>query len=320
MKNIHFYEKIPTMKMFKITPSGEVSAVQFTKKLLAHEFDMHTRDLRPILFLRQLFTISVRGDGIIMNLGSVKLCIGQQKAYFFPMLSEKKDQEFSDAIIKKITNKDSEDHHIPFEFLILEVAFDFVLDSTTSHFNSFDNRLTKLLVKLSENPTQNSFEELLRRKKELLRLEKTTQELQDALNEILEDDEEIASILLSEQKTNNFELEDVESILENILEQIMELSHKIYQHKESIDDTQEIITLKMSSTRNVMMQIDLLSSVGTAILAVGTLIAGFYGMNLSNNLEPSFTAFLLISCGVVLISLFGFLLFFRFMKKKKIWS
>jgi len=308
------------MKIFTIDTKGNISEELQDKRLLAKEFDMHSRDLRPILFLRQLFTISVRGKGIVMNLGEVKLCIGQKKAHFFPMKNEKRQREFSQLIVQKIQNKESEDHHIPFEFLILEVGFEFVSNSTSRRFTRFNNELNILLNQSSDNPTQEYFEDLLRMKKELLRQEKMTQELQDALNEILEDDDEISDILLAEEKNSHFEEEDVESILENMLEPIMELSHKIHQQKENIDDMQEIITLKMANIRNIMMQLDLLATVGTAILAVGTLVAGFYGMNVNNSFESSFSAFLIIVLGILFISLFAFFFFFRFLKKKKIWA
>ncbi len=308
------------MKMFEISTNGGIVEQVVNKKNLAKEFDMHSRDLRPILFLRQLFTISVRGNGIVVNLGEVKLCIGQEKAYFFPMKNEKRQREFSTLIKEKIQNKSSEDHHIPFEFLILEVGFEFISKKISNRFNEFNKKLNTLLNQSSDNPTQEYFEELLRMKKELLRQEKQTQELQDALNEILEDDDEISDILLAEEKNEHFEEEDVESILENMLEPIMELSHKIYQQKENIDDMQEIITLKMANIRNIMMQLDLLATVGTAILAIGTLIAGFYGMNVENSFESSFSAFLIIVLGVLFASLISFFFFFKFLKKKKIWA
>lgn len=308
------------MKMHYINTSGDISHVSVSKRVLAADFDMHTRDLRPVFLLRQLFTISVRGNAIILNLGEVKLCIGQSDAYFFPMANEKREMEFSDKIREKIQNKDMEDHHIPFEFLILEVGFEFVLNNITSHFASFEKRLHRLLVKISETPSQKNFEKLLSLKKELARLAKVSQELQDAVNEVLDDEEELSSILLSNVHTEHFEEEDVESILENILEQIMEVSHKITQEKENIDDTQEIVTLKMATIRNTIIQLDLVASIGTSILAFGTLITGFYGMNIANGIEGSLLGFFIIVLGILFVSFIAFYLFFRFIKQRKIWS
>lgn len=306
--------------MYHVAFDGTVQQADISKRVLSSKFEMHSRDLRPVFLLRQLYTVSVRGKGVIINLGEVKMCVGEQEAFFFPMASERRERSFSDRIAEKIQNKQQEDHHIPFEFLILEVGFEFVLQSVLSHFESFESRLEKLLTKISEQPSQKNFEKLLALKKELLHLEKSVQELQGAINEILDDEEEISALLLSGNSVDNFEEDDVESILENILEQIIELSHKVNQKKENIDDTQEIVTLKMATIRNTIIQLDLLASFGTAILAFGTLVTGFYGMNLKNGFEVSPFAFLVVVCGVIFISLITSFFFFRFLKKKQIWS
>lgn len=309
-----------SMKMYKITTTGEITPTEISKRLLASKFDMHSRDLRPVFLLRQLYTVSVRGNGVIVNLGEIKMCIGHEEAFFFSMTSERRERLFSEKLTKKLQNKQLEDHYIPFEFLILEVGFEYILQNILSHFQSFESRLSKLLTKISDLPSQKNFEKLLSFKNELLHLEKSVQELQNAINEVLDDEEEISSLLLDGPNKDHFEEDDAESILENILEQIMELAHKINQEKENIDNTQEIVTLKMATIRNTIIQLDLLASFGTSILAFGTLITGFYGMNLANGMESSRFAFWSIVGSVLILSLLITFLFFRFLKKKQIWS
>jgi len=304
------------MKMFKIIPDGDVSIVDVSKKTLAIEFDMHTRDLRPIFLpRRQLYTVSIRGDGLIVNLGKIKLCIGTKSAYFVLQDDEKRDLAFSRHLWLKLQNKKLEDKHIPFEFMILEAAFEFVLAKTQKHFASFESRLAKILAHVSDAPTQENFEKLLLVKKEILSLEKVIQELQDTLTDLLNDDEAIDELVLVNK---DFEDDDLESILENILEQVLEISHDIHKEKESIDDTQEIVTLKMATIRNSVIQVDLLVSVAMFILSFGTLIAGFMGMNLQNSFENSFVAFWFVIFAVFILSLILGLLFWKFLKEKYI--
>ncbi len=304
------------MKMFKIIPTGEVSLVDVSKKTLAEEFNMHTRDFRPIFLpRRQLYTISIRGDGLIVNLGKIKLCIGNNSAYFVLLNDEKRDLAFSTHLTNKIKNKKLEDAHIPFEFMILEAAFEFVLSKVQKHFISFESRLARVLSQVSEFPTEENFEKLLLIKKEILSIEKVTQELQDTLTELLNDDEAIDELVLANK---DFEEDDLESILDNILEQVIEISHDIYKEKENIDDTQEIVTMKMATIRNAVIQVDLLVSVSMLILAFGTLITGFFGMNLQNSFENYAFGFWFVVFAVVVLSVILGLLFWKFLKQKYI--
>jgi hypothetical protein len=304
------------MKMYKILPKGETSTQEINKQNLAKDFDMHSRDLRPIFLGRkQLYTISIRGNGIIVNLGKIKLCIGKSFAYFVSLQDDKRDNEFSLYLKKKLTNKKFEDKGIPFEFIILESSFEFVLNKFLKHFNAFEGKLSKILSSVVEKPTPENFEKLLTVKKEILYFEKTSQELQDSLNDLLNDDDTITELVLSNKE---FEDDDLESILENLLEQVLELSHDIYKAKESIDDNQEIVTLKMATIRNSIIQLDLIVSLSMFILAFGTLITGFLGMNLFNSLENSKNAFGIIVILIIFISIFTGIFFWKYLKNKNI--
>lgn len=304
------------MKMYKILPKGETSTQEINKQDLAKNFAMHSRDLRPIFLGRkQLYTISIRGDGIIVNLGKIKLCIGKLYAYFVSLQDDKRDTEFSLHLKEKLTNKKFEDKGIPFEFIVLEASFEFVLNKLLKHFNAFESKLAKILTSVINQPTPENFEKLLIVKKEILHFEKISQELQDALNDLLNDDKTIEELVVSNKE---FEDDDIESILENLLEQVLELSHDIYKAKENIDDNQEIVTLKMATIRNSIIQLDLIVSLSMFILAFGTLITGFLGMNLFNSFENSKNAFWVIVIFIVFISIFTGIFFWRYLKNKNI--
>ncbi len=304
------------MKMFKIVPNAEIELLDISKKSLAVEFDMHTRDFRPIFLPRkQLYTVSIRGDGLIVNLGRIKLCIGKKSAYFVVLNDDNKELIFSMYLQDKLKNKKLEDKHIPFEFMILEASFEFVLAKTQKHFLSFESRLAKVLSEVSKSPTQANFEKLLLMKKEILSIEKIIQELQDTLTEFLNDDESIDDLVLG---STDFEEDDLESIMDNILEQVIEISHDIHKEKEHIDDTQEIVTLKMATIRNSVIQVDLLVSVAMFILSFGTLVAGFFGMNLQNSFESSVFAFWFVIFAVFILSIILGVLFWKFLKQRYI--
>jgi coenzyme F420-reducing hydrogenase delta subunit len=342
------------MELYQIYSNGESHLKKMTKKEVSKLFDMHTRDLRPVFLSHQLFTISVRGNGIIVNLGGLKMIIGKTDVCLFSRGNEKTIRKFVEVLSQKLQKKialpeiepekpeknisnilkkreeegeynedheeheDYEDKSIPFEFLILESGFVFVLQKISGHLENFEKQLEKLLEEISLHPSQLSFEKLLQKKKEISRIEKSAQEIQNALDEVLEDEEEVESLWISRSSDSEFEEDDVESILENLLEQVTEISHKIAERKENIDDTQEIVTLKMANIRNTIIQYDLIISAVTGILGVGTLVSGFYGMNVLNPNAEGENAFFLIIGMVLIFSSFLLLLFLYILKKKDI--
>lgn len=311
------------MQVTKITPHGNASQVEVNTKFLTKKFDMHVRDLRPVFLQRQLFTVSVRGKGIVVNLGIIKIIIGSTESFLLNTGNEKASKNFCAQMLQKL--EEQKKHHddtttIPFEFLLLEEAFIVVLAKIHIYFETFSPQLDILLKTLTDNPTQSNFEELLVLKKEISGMEKTVQELQNAVEEVLDDDDEMKDIILSANTVPSFEADDAESVLENILEQIMEIAHKIVEKKENIDDTQEILTLQMASIRNTIIQFDLIASIGTSILAVGTLVTGFYGMNLNNQTQHHPYMFFIIVGSVLMISSLSLFSLWKYMRKKKILS
>ncbi|MEI7511037.1 MAG: CorA family magnesium transporter [Candidatus Peregrinibacteria bacterium] len=307
------------MNAFRIAPDGTLEVREVSKRDLSERFRLHSRDLRPVLLLRQLSTISVRGDSVIVNLEELKMVVGKERAYILFSGHEKMTREFVELISDKIKTK-GEDTHTPFEFLVLESAIFFTLERIEANFINFEKTLTKTLVDISDKPTEELFEKLLTLKKRISRLEKRVQEIQDSLEDLLEDNEEMAELRLSEGTEEIFPLENIESILDNALELAIEIANKISEKKEDIDDTQEILNLKMSSIRNTIIRLDLFTGVGTTILAFGTLITGFFGMNLRNYWELTEWGFFGVVGGTVFLLFLFFYFFYWFIKKKDMFS
>lgn len=308
--------------MYKITKEGRIASEAVNKKKLADEFDMHPRDLRPVFMPKQLYTVSVRGDGIVVNMGVIKMCVGKDMAYFFHLPSEEDQvKSFVNEVLEKLkSSSSSENTGIPFEFLVLEVGFEFVIQGILAHFESFERRLEKLLRKISEFPTEVNFEKLLSMKKETSRIARGIQELQQSLDEVLDDEDEILALHISKTEKLEIDTDVIESILENILEQVMEIAHKIEEKKENIDDTLEIVTLKMTSIRNSIIRFDLMANISSAVLTVGALVGGFYGMNIPNHFEQNPYMFWIIVGGCFLFMFLFIMWFFRYLRDKKIWT
>lgn len=303
------------MEIIEILPSGKITTKKSTKKSISEHFGIHIRDLRPVFLPRQLFTISVRGECIVMNIGNIKGVIGKEKAFMIPVNQEKSTKIFCSRIEKKIIKTEDS---LPFEIQILEDALQVILEQVSSQYEQFEKKLNQTLQVIRNTPSQQNLETLLTLKTEIARMEKTTLEIQSALEEVLDEEEKMEDIFLSKDEITDFSVDDVESVLDNLLEQVLEIANKTAEKKENIDDTQEIVNLKLSAIRNTIIQFDLIATISTAILAIGTLISGFYGMNLKNYSENSDSFFFLMIGGVILFSLALFISLLKYMRKRNI--
>ena len=279
------------MRILEINTHGDFKEREVSRKEISSEFEAHWRDLRPIFSVRQMPTLSRRGKAVVINFRSVKILIGNKKVLVFNMNSSKIEDIFVPALIENIKKEESR-----LELQVLESALTYILQKSKTKFEKIARIAESTLYTLRHHLRDEDFEKLLALKKQILKLGKNVRELNEMIDEILEDDEEMKDLVIG--KASAKIVDEIESILENALEQIEDVANRIDELDASIDDTQEIITLKMSSRRNEIIRIDLILSVTTAIFALLAVVVGLFGMNIKNNLEPSFPAFLIVLFGM----------------------
>jgi magnesium transporter len=61
-------------------------------------------------------------------------------------------------------------------------------------------------------------------------------------------------------------------------------------------NTQDYLNIELDSHRNQLIQLELLLTAGMFAMAIVTLVAGLFGMNLNNKHEESYSAFVIVSC------------------------
>ena len=304
------------MKVLKINRKGEFKLVNVLRKQLIEEFSINNRDLRPLFLLNQIATIILRENCIIINLASIKLVFGASHAYIFNIQNSNIEKKFIEDL--KIQIDKNKDNNIYFEIIIIEVALNSRFYILESSYLNLEKQITKLLESIKNDFSEENFEKLLAVKKRFSLFETKVTETQKAVLEIIE--EEIDKLLISKYSPSKHEenLAEIESIFENHFEQVEDIVHKLDDLKENIDDTQEIITLKLASFRNAIIRLDLIISIITAALTIPAIVVGLYGMNTINYLEKNPYAFIVI---VLLLILFLVLLFWGavyFLRKRKI--
>lgn len=268
---------------------------------------MHQRDIRPLFSLKQFPVISPKENCMIVSFGSMKVLIEKTKVLVFnPNLNKL----FIDKLQEQIKNNSSYIFHI----IVLEFVIEFVFKIFDDAFNNNSKQIQQILDKLKTSFADVDFEKLLSLKKNLIKMQRQVSEIEELTEQILKDDNEIQEICFYDDKI----YEDIESILENGWEQFEDLFHRIEELSENIDDTQEIITLKMASRRNTIIKVDLFATMITVVFSFFAVLVGAFGMNIKNTLEDSVLTFYLILCSIFLVSFFFGIFVLKYFKKRKI--
>ena len=131
------------------------------------------------------------------------------------------------------------------------------------------------------------------------------------LRNLLADDADLLGLYLRRIRGREGEPEEVELLLSSYSSDLEELDTEVKVYIDKIEDTDQFISAHLDSVRNEIIKFSLFTEVGGLVLGLGAVIAGIFGMNLSNNMDtatPSEVpwAFLVV-CGAILVVM---LLFF----------
>ena len=243
------------MQSLLVDDKGRISEVDITRGELIKAFDIHLRDLRPVVSMKQVITFFRRGKGIILNFRSVKILVSKNHVYVFNVENKNITEKFIPLLGEKIAARSKD---FPFEFAVLEQSFAYMNESIHEKIVHIENASHKIFRKLNVELKDETFEQLLTLKKKLSQLRTNAKEMEEAVEEILEEDASLEELSLSGKKKTH--TAEIESILENALEQTENITHKVRELEDGIDDTQEILTLKIASLRNTIIKFDLVIS------------------------------------------------------------
>jgi len=133
-----------------------------------------------------------------------------------------------------------------------------------------------------------------------------------AMNDILDDDEDMTLMNLSRLITHperflqpvskeilHEESDEPELILEAYLQQALSIVNELDLLKGQIMTTEEQISMLLDAIRNRLLYINTLLSVASLCVALGSFVGSIFGMNLRNHIEEQPTAFVRVTVGVV---------------------
>jgi magnesium transporter len=182
--------------------------------------------------------------------------------------------------------------HLPYELRALEAVLISVTSGLEAEFALVREPVTHILTALEEDIDREKLRHLLIHSKKLGTFEQKARLVRDAIDDLLEADDDLAAMYLTERKATGKPREDdnhqeVEMLLESyhkICDEIVEISGNLISN---IRNTEEVVKAILDANRNELMLLELKFSIGTLGLAGGTLIAGLYGMNLNNFIEET---------------------------------
>ncbi|KAL7621093.1 magnesium ion transporter [Parahypoxylon ruwenzoriense] len=302
----------PRLRCTEVDENGSVILVdgEFKKSELIARFGLLPRDLRKI-DSSNLPHILVRPTAILLNLLHLKVLIKYNRVLLFDVYGSKASypqSAFMYDLQGKLQQKPTPGNGgLPYEFRALEAVLQSVTQELEADFEAVRDPVIRILSELEDDVDRHKLRILLILSKRVSTFEQKAKLVRDAIEELLEADDDLASMYLSEKTRDTHRELDDHTEVEMLLESYHKLCDEIVQEAQnlvsSIRNTEEIIRAILDANRNSLMLLDLKFSVGTLGLAMGTFIAGLYGMNLENFIEETDWGFGAITGISVLFSL-----------------
>lgn len=287
----------PILRCTELDENGNVvlASGEFKKSELIAKYGLLPRDLRKI-DSSVLPHILVRQSAILINLLHLRVLIKANRVLIFDAYGSSNSYNQS-AFIYDLEDKLRQKQGslaaggLPYEFRALEAVLVSVVSSLEKEFEGVRKPVVTVLRQLEEDIDRDKLRQLLIYSKKLGTFEQKAKLVRDAIDELLEADDDLVAMYLTEKSHDLIRGEDDHNEIEMLLESYHKLCDEIVQESgnlvSNIRNTEEIIRAILDANRNSLMLLDLKFSIGTLGMGSGAFIAALYGMNLKNFLEES---------------------------------
>ncbi|KAE9361068.1 hypothetical protein PF008_g1388 [Phytophthora fragariae] len=211
----------------------------------------------------------------------------------------------------------------PFEFRALEALLATLARYFQADYEKFSPVVISALERLVQGNLHSRELETLREFKNTMNeFESQVDGVRRVLMELLDNEEDLRLLYLTKLHEDpsllmdlySFDSEEAEVLIENYLQDIFSTRTQADLMQHRITNTESLVMLKLDSMRNYLLRVDLVFSLMTISLSVGTLLAGVFGMNLASGVEDAWGWFwgVAITCVVafIVITVVG-IIFFR---------
>lgn len=292
----------PTDLMLRCTvldAEGNVKTIsgQFNRSDISSEHHLNPRDLRKIdsRVPNLVPTILVRKEAFLVNILHIRALIKADAVILFDAYGSADSRLHSVFLYHLEHNLKTKGSGLPYEFRALESVLLSVMSALEAELVFIRNLVSGLLAELEDNIDHDRFKRLLHYSRRLTGFQSRARLVGEALEEVLEQDEDLVAMYLSDKKNGvQRELQDhkdLEDLLETFSKQVEEIVNEVANLDNNVQSTQEIVELIIDSNRNALLALDLQVSIATFGVGTGALTAGVFGMNLTNHMEAHPWAF-----------------------------
>ncbi|TBU54384.1 cora-domain-containing protein [Dichomitus squalens] len=278
---------------------GNVKTIsgQFRRAELCSEHRLNPRDLRKIdsRVPNLVPTILVRKEAILVNILHIRALVKADTVVLFDTYGSADSRLHSVFLYHLEHNLRAKVSGLPYEFRALESILLSVLSALEAEMVFIRNLVGGLLAELEDDIDHDRFKRLLHYSRRLASFQNRAKLVQEALEEVLEQDEDLAAMYLSDKKNGvprkAHDHEELEVLLESFSKQVEEIVNEAENIQSNVQSTQEIVELILDSNRNALLALDLKVSILTMGIGIGTLVVGVFGMNLKSHIEEHEYAF-----------------------------
>ncbi|EMC94412.1 hypothetical protein BAUCODRAFT_52577, partial [Baudoinia panamericana UAMH 10762] len=294
------------LRCTELDENGNVVLVngEYKKSELIAKYSLLTRDLRKI-DSSVLPHILIRHSAILINLLHIRCLIKHNRVLIFDVYGSQDSYAQSLFIYDlegKLRQKQSSaaaGGNLPYEFRALEAVLVSVTSGLESEFEGVREPVVRVLRDLEEDIDRDKLRLLLIYSKKLGTFEQKARLVRDAIDDLLEADDDLAAMYLTEKAQGHEREEDNHEDIELLLESYHKVTDEIVQVSSNlvsaIRNTEDIVRAILDANRNSLMLLDLKFTIGTLGITAGMFIAALYGMNLENFIEETNFGFFGIS-------------------------
>ncbi|EFH42880.1 hypothetical protein ARALYDRAFT_496668 [Arabidopsis lyrata subsp. lyrata] len=322
-----------------IDTTGQSETLDVDKYAIMHRVQIHARDLRILdPNLSYPSTILGRERAIVLNLEHIKAIITSEEVLLrdpsdenvIPVVEELRRRlpvgnaaQHAQGDGKEISGAQNDgdtgdEDESPFEFRALEVALEAICSFLAARTAELETAAYPALDELTSKISSRNLDRVRKLKSAMTRLTARVQKVRDELEQLLDDDDDMADLYLSRKlssasspissvgepnwyatsptigskisrasraslatvRGDENDVEELEMLLEAYFMQIDSTLNRLTTLREYIDDTEDYINIQLDNHRNQLIQLELVLSSGTVCLSMYSLVAGIFGMNI----------------------------------------
>ncbi|KAL4977907.1 hypothetical protein BDW66DRAFT_131303 [Aspergillus desertorum] len=222
-------------------------------------------------------------------------------------------QVFSHNLERKLLGSSNNSTGQPYELRVLEAALASATSVLEAEYSLTADEVSQVLRKThqdapfisdKEKEYESLIHTLLSLSRHLASIDQAARQVRTLTSEVLAEDEDMANMYLTDKALGKPHLPSDHQDVEYLFEAYFKASDTIVQEAKrmlgNITRTEETIRAALSVRRNQIMVLEARIEILMLALAGGTLVAGWYGMNVVNGSEASRTAFGAIVVGSLL--------------------